>query len=464
MVVAGGGIGGLAAALFSARRGHDVVVVERDAAPPDGSPDDDFAAWARPGVPQARHSHNFLGRACLVLDLEAPDLVAALIDRGALRVAVAVAGHGADAGEPAFSLLCRRLVFEGVLRRAAEREPGVTMLAGSASEGLVVDTAGPVPVCVGLRTGSGEVIEADVVVDAGGRRSAVPAWLEPCGAAVRERSQACGFHYLTRFYRLVEGAGFPSTAIPIVAALDYATVMAFPADNRTFSLTLAVSADDPNRGRLRDPGIFDRFLAAVPMTRPWVEVGEPITDVSLMARIENRWRRLTDAAGRPAVGGLVLVGDASLHTNPTFGRGVSLALAQAQRLADTVEQVDDDPVAFVAGFEAWTAAHLGVWYESQVAADRGGLERLAAGLRGEHLPPSDDPISRLIAGLFALAPTDPAVARALARVGHLLLTPSDLFADAEVVNKVGAYLDAHPVIDPPVPGPTRAQFVDLVKA
>jgi 2-polyprenyl-6-methoxyphenol hydroxylase-like FAD-dependent oxidoreductase len=240
--------------------------------------------------------------------------------------------------------------------------------------------------------------------------------------------------------------------------------MAFPADNRTFSLTLAVSADDPYRGRLRDPGIFDRFLAAVPMTRPWVEVGEPITDVSLMAGIDNRWRRLTDAAGRPAVGGLVLVGDASLHTNPTFGRGVSLALAQAQRLADTVEQVDDDRVAFVAGFEAWTAAHLGVWYESQVAADRGGLERLAAGLRGEHLPSSDDPISRFIAGLFALAPTDPAVARALARVGHLLLTPSDLFADAEVVNKVGAYLDAHPVIDPPVPGPTRAQFVDLVKA
>ena len=100
-----------------------------------------------------------------------------------------------------------------------------------------------------------------------------------------------------------------------------------------------------------------------------------------MARIENRWRRLVDGDGRPIVGGLVLVGDSSLHTNPTFGRGASLAFAQAQHLAATAEQVHADPVGYVHAFEDWTASHLGVWYESQVAADGAALERMTAGLR-----------------------------------------------------------------------------------
>jgi phytoene dehydrogenase-like protein len=42
IVVIGGGLGGLAAALFSARHGHEVVLLERDAGPPEGTADDDF--------------------------------------------------------------------------------------------------------------------------------------------------------------------------------------------------------------------------------------------------------------------------------------------------------------------------------------------------------------------------------------------------------------------------------------
>lgn len=462
IVVVGGGLGGLATALFGARRGHEVVVLERDPPPPDGSADDDVARWSRPGVPHARQSHNFLARACEILEQEAPDVVRALVDRGAVPVPVEVAGVGADPGDPAFALLARRLVFEAVVRRAVEREPGVTVVSGAAVDGLVADASGPVPVARAVTTTAGDVVAADLVVDAGGRRSAAPAWLARSGCRPpAERSQACGFHYHTRFYRLREGAAFPSTAVPMVAALDYATVMVVPGDNRSFSATLAMATDDPLRPRLRDGGVFDRVLAAVPLTRPWMEVAEPTSDVALMARIENRWRRLAGADGRPVVGGLVLVGDASLHTNPTFGRGVSLAFAQARQVASTAERAGADPVGYVAQFEDWTAANLGIWFESQVAADTSRMEHVAAGVRGRHLPPPDDPTNRFIAGMFALAPTDELVARALARIGHLLMTPAELFADGRVVGRVGAYLRDHPVIDPPVPGPTRAEFEQL---
>jgi len=238
--------------------------------------------------------------------------------------------------------------------------------------------------------------------------------------------------------------------------------MAFPADNRTFSVTIAVSADDPLRRRVRQPAVFDRVLAAVPLTRAWIERGDPISGVHLLGRIENRWRRLVDASGRPLVGGFVLVGDASIHTNPTFGRGVSLAFAQAQQLAATAARVTDDPVGYVADLERWTAENLGIWFESQVAADSTRLEHIAAGLRGEHRPPPGDPINRFIAAMFALAPTDDLVARALARIGHLLMDPRQLFRDAAVVGRVRAHLDEHPVIDPPVAGPSRAEFERLV--
>jgi 2-polyprenyl-6-methoxyphenol hydroxylase-like FAD-dependent oxidoreductase len=464
IVVVGGGLGGLAAALFSARRGHEVVLLERDEGPPEGTADDDFERWDRPGVPQARQSHNFLGLSCAVLSAEAPDVVEALLDRGAMRTDVSVAGRGADPDAGELSLLCRRLVYEAVVRRAVAREPGVAIRTGVAAVGLLTHRADhALPIAVGVRTDAGDDVEADLVVDSSGRRSPAAQWLEDGGAEVPStRVQECGFHYHTRFYRLRDGRAFPDTAIPIITALDYATVMAFPGDNGTFSLSSSVSTEDPLRLKLRDPERFDRFLANVPVTAPWIDAGEPISDVNPMARIENRWRRLVDGDGRPIVGGLVLVGDSSLHTNPTFGRGVSLAFAQAQHLAATAEQVHADPVGYVHAFEDWTASHLGVWYESQVAADGAALERMTAGLRGEHLPPSENPISRFIAAMFALSATDQEVSRALARIAHLLLTPQELFADAPLVGRINAYVEAHPTPDDPPAGPSRREFEDLL--
>ena len=147
----------MAAALLSARRGASVVLVERDADPVEGSPDADFDSWRRPAVPQARHSHAFLGLGTRVLGEEAPDVVAALRSRGVSEVAASWRGRGRVEG--VFNLLSRRLVFEAVLRRTVMAEPGVRMLVGDRVTGLVA-TPGRPPVVRGVRTAQSGQIDA----------------------------------------------------------------------------------------------------------------------------------------------------------------------------------------------------------------------------------------------------------------------------------------------------------------
>ena len=460
VVVVGGGFAGLAAALFLSRRGHAVTLVERDAGPADGGgADDDALQWKRPGVPQSRQGHLLLARARRVLLEEAPDVLDAFEARGIRQVPAAV-GAGSLAGEQ--FLTSRRLVAEATLYRIVARESTVVRRTGDAVAGLLTNGSAPTRVVTGVRLASGDVVPAELVVDAGGRRSALPAWLAALG--IREpidHVQPCGFSYLTRFYRTRPGCEQPPTRVPAAVSLDYANVIAFGADNETFSITLTLSTDDPYRLRLREPDCFEAFMRMVPAAAPWVTTGDPIGAISTMSRIENRRRNLVDADG-PVVGGLVAIGDASLHTNPTLGRGISMAVWQAQRLAISAPSAADDPIAFVQQFHDWTTDNLGVWFDTQVATDEANLARLAAGLRGERLDPPSDPASRFLAGAFRCALDNKVVGDAVTSVVHLLASPAVAFADPGVTSVVMAYLATDPQLDRPPDTPDRRHFERLM--
>ena len=460
VVIAGGGFTGLAGALFLARRGHVVTVVERDGAPPPGTPSDDVDRWRHPGAPQARQSHALLGRARRVLFDEAPDVVESLIARGVHEIPVVVGAGRLDEQ----MLLSRRLVAEAELRRIVAREAGVTLLDNDAVAGLQVSTVGTVPVVTGAHLQSGACLDADLVVDASGRRSALPEWFEQAGLrAPVEEQQDCGFFYLTRFYRVKPGCEIPVSKIPASIALDYATVFALGADNDTFSLTVTLSVNDPYRVALRNPECFEAFLRAVPHSAPWIGVGVPISDISMMSRIENRRRRFTTSDG-PMVGGLVAIGDAALHTNPTLGRGISMGLMHAQQLATVAHLAADDPVGFVETFSMWTDDHLGVWYDTQVAADATTLDRLAAGIRGELFEPAETPASRFAAAAFLCASHDEVVGAAVARMAHLFAPPAEAFGETGVASRINEFVAGGASLRRPADVPNRKTFEALVTA
>ena len=62
IVVIGGGVGGLTSGMLLARDGHDVTVLERDAAPTPETADEAWNNWDRRGVNQFRMVHLFAPR------------------------------------------------------------------------------------------------------------------------------------------------------------------------------------------------------------------------------------------------------------------------------------------------------------------------------------------------------------------------------------------------------------------
>ena len=456
VVVVGAGLTGLGAALFLARRGHQVDVLEQDEAASPRDSESAFSAWARRGVPHARQSHVFRGLSAKVLSQEAPDLLAEL-DALAFRCMAAPTVTAPFA----YAMAARRLPYEAIFRRAVERQSGVALQRGVRAAGLVAREGGHSPHVVGVRATDGAELGADLVVDASGRWTEASGWLGEIGARPwREELHETPIFYLTRWYRLRGGARLPDVTYPLGVPLPYLLVLAFPGDSGTFSVSVAASMADPCRVRLRHPDAFTEFLGAVPAIAPLLDIGEPVTDPQPLARINNCHRSLMLDDG-PCVTGLVLLGDACDHTNPTLGRGVSLGLAHAQQLANTVEQAIETPAAHAAAFDRWTARHIGGWFRSQVENDAAYLAGVEASLTGEP-PKPPSPQVRFRRAVQALAADDPEVALAAAREAHLLAPPGSVEADPGVAAKVRAFMQKTEDAAPPLAGPTRKAFEALM--
>src|SRR5687768_14854497 len=88
VAVIGAGPAGLLLGASLARRGHDVLAVDRDPGPPgDGH-------WARRGVMQFHHAHGFRPQVGMVLEQEWPEAYAAWLAAGAEPIVMDIPGRG----------------------------------------------------------------------------------------------------------------------------------------------------------------------------------------------------------------------------------------------------------------------------------------------------------------------------------------------------------------------------------
>lgn len=466
VVVIGGGVGGLCTAMLLGRDGHEVTLLERDPAPPPGDPREAWAAWERRGVNQFRLLHFFAPGFRQRLEAELPDAVAALDAAGALRFnAMALAPEaltgGYRPGDDEFTALtARRPVAEAALGAAAAAAPNVAVRRGVAVAGLLGEQrAGGIPHVTGVRTEEGEDLPADVVVDATGRRSPLPRWLEALGGRPPlEEVEDSGFVYYGRHFRSDDGS-IPPMLGGLLQAVGSVSLLTLPADNGTWGVGIITAAGDAALRSLKDNDTWMRVARSFPTVAHWTE-GEVLEDVSAMAKIEDRYRRYV-VDGAPVATGVVAVADSWACTNPSLGRGATLGLMHALVLRDSLRKVDGvaDPTALATAFDDATEATVGPWYRSTLAFDRHRLREMEAATAGEAYDPGD-PGWEITQAMQAATGSDPEIFRAFLRIAGVLSLPDDVLAQPGLLEKVIEHGSGWR--DAPVFGPSRAELLELV--
>ncbi|MEA9578453.1 FAD-dependent oxidoreductase [Xanthomonas nasturtii] len=466
VLVVGGSIAGLMSALAFARHGYQVTVLERDGVVGGSSLAGDAhlptPRWWRKGVPHARHTHALAALGRQVLRERAPDIWQALLDAGAVEMpfgatlAPGVAVPRNDDPE-LFGLSTRRSLIEDVVRAVVLAEPNITLHAATSVHGLLVRTDDS-PLVEGVCSSRGE-LRAALTIDALGRGSAFGKWLRQAGVQTPDTLvDNCGLAYFTRWYRCRQRPNVQLTAGFSVGGYAASSgCIVCPADNGYVSITLMAPHGDNAWNGMVEPAVFTAAACAHAGIAPWLDaaVCEPVSDVLRWPVCENRYRSAV-ASGMPTVAGTIAVGDALCTTNPTYTRGMSLAMRHAYAVADLAHREGlDDPLRFAIDADALAQRLVRPWYVDSVAQDR-----TRSALWAGEPPAFQHPDAIGLPHIAAAARHDAVVWHALARRTVMLEDPSAIFNRHDVVTRVRS-LAATPAV-PSSAAPSRETLLQLI--
>jgi len=457
-VVLGGGFAGLATALRLARDGHTVTLVERDALT-DTAPADAFG-WPRGGISHFRLPHAFIPRGCKELADGLPDVWDTLLANGAREFDVRCRLHGAArAGDEDLRYLgVRRPMIEWGLRRAVHRQPGLTLAAPAVVSGLR-RTGGAVS---GVETDRGP-IDADVVVDAMGRRSPVRSWLAAAGLPEPHyESSDCGVIYYARYRRLRPGRTLPDGPwlFSPRGDLGYLGYTSFPGDNATFSLLFAVPIGVDELKVLRHEPAFDAAMARMPVVGEWTspDWSTPDTPVLPMGGLRNS---ILEPDGM-LPSGLFLCGDSLGHGDPVLAHGLSFALIHATALARALAAHADVREAALA-YEADVMPLVRERYAFATALDRQRLAMWTGGPVDFTRAAGDYELFTLVAG-GAVALADDDVLRVFVRRFGLLDSTRVLDDDEPLQQRIERRFAELRAARPPAPPIAREELLAVANA
>jgi 2-polyprenyl-6-methoxyphenol hydroxylase-like FAD-dependent oxidoreductase len=338
-VVVGAGLAGMLAAAALSDTVDEVLLLERDLLP-DGPEN-------RKGVPQGRHAHLLMAGGLAAIEdlLPGAGVRERLLAAGAHEISL---GSGMVALTPdgwfhryrhdtPTVITCTRALLDWVVREAVSSTVGNVRVHQAAVEGLLGD-AGRVH---GVRVRApaapdtlGPEVDADIVVDAGGRGSRILDWLRELGiTGVSERNIDSGLANATRVYRTPAGAEtFPLT---LIQANPYngrpgRSAMILPIEGNRWMVSLGgTRGGEPPH----NPDDFVRYTLDLPHPLVgWLISGaEPLTDVVVSRSTSNARRYFEKSPSWPER--LVVLGDALATFNPAYGQGMSVAALGAQVLA-----------------------------------------------------------------------------------------------------------------------------------
>jgi 2-polyprenyl-6-methoxyphenol hydroxylase-like FAD-dependent oxidoreductase len=436
VTIIGAGPAGLFVGAGLARRGHEVIAVERDPGPAeDGS-------WPRRGVMQFHHAHAFRYQVAQALQEELPEALRRWLAAGAEPVGFRLP----DGGEVPMGTRSRRMTFERALRASALDVPGLRV-----RHGHVEDVSCRNGRADGVRV-DGRSVPADLVIDASGRAGRATRSLRPAAAS----RGPCGIAYVDRQYQLRPGAEPGPLVNPIAwqADLHGYQAIVFLHEHGIFSVLLARPVAVPALAQLRHEAAFSAACRAIPGLADWVDPdrARPVTPVLPGGALLNAYRGQTGPDGQLAQPGLVFVGDAVATTTPTFGRGVTTTLLQARQLLRLVDEHGTDVQALGESFDAWCTEQIKPWVDDHIHMDESIRRRWA----GEDVDLSQPLPSDLI---LAAAEADPSLRAAY--TGYLSMT--ELPSSLRTVEPRTRALYAGGWRPRPAPGPDREELAEIVR-
>jgi 2-polyprenyl-6-methoxyphenol hydroxylase-like FAD-dependent oxidoreductase len=337
-VVIGGSMAGLLAGRVLAEHFDRVTIVERDRFP--------LGAEFRSGVPQARHAHILLARGRMILEQFFPTLMADLLAAG-----VPVLDTSADlkflnpigwlpryrSNLSFFS--CSRILLEWTVRQQLARYAGVRFAEGCDVVGLLPDAQNDV---AGVRvrsrdqTNAGppdvQELSADLVVDASGRSSRTPDWLQALGYPRAQETVINAFlGYASRVYARPSGVSHDWQALWLATrppTLLRGGVI-FPLEGERWMVTLVGAARDYPPTDEAGFLAFARSLAS-PLLYEAISAAQPLSPIHGYQRTENYQHHYERLARWPE--NFVVIGDAVCAFNPVYGQGMTVAALSAQTL------------------------------------------------------------------------------------------------------------------------------------
>lgn len=427
-VVLGGSLAGLLAANALAEVYPEVLVIDRDELAGVDSP--------RRGAPHGGHAHGLVARGQLILEDQFPGLLAEMKAAGV---------HPGDFGgnirwyfngqllkkatTGLLSVPSGRPVLEYHVRNRVMKVPAIRFIEQHDIIGLetTADKARVTGVRVQRKDGSApaEVYPADLVIDATGRGSRMPAWLAALGYdQPTEDKVKVDLAYTTRHYRVARDPFGDDICIVAAATPEYprgAVYYRVPGDDNRVELSVTgVLGDHPPT----DHEGFEEFVRSLPVPEIYQSLigAEPVDEpvrFRFPASVRRRYERLTRF---PA--GLLVIGDAVCSFNPVYAQGMAVAAIQSRTLA---EQLRRSPVPEPRQYFAAIAKVIDSPWEFVAIADLGypGVE----GRRSFKVRM----INGYVARLQRAAAHDSALTNAFIRVAGLVDEPTALLRPDRVI-------------------------------